>query len=257
MPDRRQVSAAIGGDAEFLRRHHRRVLPMPHVHIGLVVGGGAATPALARARRRGAAAPGAASALSRRGLHRPVGDTEHDHLIAARRPHHPRRPARRHDALRRRQRAGRGRVHRLQGFRLGPDRRPHQHDLRRAVVLVIALRLEHEQIGRVSAPGQRRVVGRRRFQHAQHRGRRIVDLDAVAGLAVRADDHRQQPSGVRRLPGVFRHVAEGQVRAGREVPHDQRRADRACRRRGATAAATAATSARRGCGRRRCRSGPG
>ena len=102
-------------------------------------------------------------------------------------------------------------------LRLGSiaETRPRQRDLRGTVATIVGPRFQHRQIGRVLAPGERGVDGRRGIEHAQRGTLGIEELNAVPGLILRADRDREQTALV--LPGKLRDVAEGGVAAACEL----------------------------------------
>ena len=142
VPDGRKIATTVGRDAEFLRGHDGRVVPVPHVDVRLVVGGRSAP------RRDRAPRPPSAGA----GFTGQSATPSSDHRSGSGRDRHPRRRGERHDALRS------PAAHFAVGssdssFSPGvPTDRHIRHDLRRSVVLVIRLALHHEQVGGFVAP---------------------------------------------------------------------------------------------------------
>ena len=85
-------------------------------------------------------------------------------------------------------------------------------------------RSQRRQRRRLLAPGETRVGVRRRIERAQHAGRGVVELQAVADAAIHGDGERERRALV--LPRDLRHRSERRILAGRQVAHDERRARR-------------------------------
>ena len=89
--------------------------------------------------------------------------------------------------------------------------------MRRVLVLVVAVGLEHGQVGRVLAPAQMLVRGFVGVQRTQPAALGVVQPDPVPDLVVGVDRHGQEMPLV--LPRHLGHVAQAERLPGREGAH--------------------------------------
>ena len=95
---------------------------------------------------------------------------------------------------------------------------PRQRYMRRVLVLVVGVGLEHGQVRRLLAPGELPVLGLARVQRADAARLGIIEADPVAHAVLGVHRHRQQMSLV--LPRERGDVAEADRGARSQTPHD-------------------------------------
>ncbi len=95
---------------------------------------------------------------------------------------------------------------------------PGEHDVRRTLLAIVRLAAEDGEIGGFGPPHQVRIVGARRLQDAQLSRLGIEQLNAVADLALRTDDHSQKVGIVGILPGMLGHITKTHVTPRCQMP---------------------------------------